>query len=223
MSFATSIHVRAVATADVVAGLHALGEDDCYVGRSGDPWVGVYSNAGEASGGADTPELARLLAEHLRTYAIGFVFAENATFSFWLYAVGRLVDHQPRGLLKRWLSPHRLVTDLCAEPSRPTIQAMLNRPTAGRATVPDDAGRLWEEDLARTRTMSPEEVAAFYAAKRRQAPPDAFSEMQMLAHALGISRVNLTYSTLAGEEEPAGLTLVTSSATTPAAPESGKS
>ncbi len=63
MGFTMSIHVRTEDIDRVAGCLKQIGERDCFLGKSGDGWVGVYSKRCEDAGGIEIPRLALRLSK----------------------------------------------------------------------------------------------------------------------------------------------------------------
>lgn len=126
MGWFGSIHVRTEKTGLVVAALQVLKQHECYVGRSGDDWVGVFDKRNEELGGTKLMELSRDLSSALDgDYVLGLLQAEES-FGYWLYLSGKQLDKHPRNTMKGLLFMRRAILDLCSDKrARERVRAVL--------------------------------------------------------------------------------------------------
>lgn len=189
MGWFGSIHVRTQSVEQVADALRLLKQQNCYVGKSGAEWVGIYDERNEDCGGAKLAELARGLSLALMdAYVLGFSQAEDG-FSYWLYRGGQQVDTHPR-TIKGALFVRRTILDLCpTKYDRDRVYALLEPRTVA---TPVDFGMTEEElrieiqrNKAKGRAMSPEQRARMIREHRKVFHTDRFA-VEIICKVLGI-------------------------------------
>ncbi|MGZ4961897.1 MAG: hypothetical protein ACXWDN_10120 [Limisphaerales bacterium] len=179
----------------VAAALRLLKQEDCYVGKSGADWVGVYDKRNEDDGGAKLAELSRGLSLALSdAYVLGFSQAEDG-FSYWLYQDGRQLDTHPRSI-KGALFVRRTILDLCPhKDAKDRVFALLEPRTVA---TPVDFGMTEEElrieiqrNKSKGRTMSARVKMA--KEQRKIFHTDRYA-IEVISKILGIEYFWLLYS-----------------------------
>lgn len=196
MGWFGSVHVRTQSVDLVVAAVRLLKHYDCYVGKSGAGWVGVYDKRNEEEGGAKLAELTRALALALGdVYVLGFLQAEEG-FSYWLCRGGQQLDNHPRTITGA-LFVRRGILDLCPTQYDKDRVLALIEPRKSALTVFD---RLSDEDLraeiarvrAKHQAMSAAQVAK-RTEERRIFPTDRYA-VEEISKVLAIEYYWLVYS-----------------------------
>jgi hypothetical protein len=198
MAWFGSIHVRTQSVERVITALRSLKQHDCYVGKSGADWVGVYDKRNEDQSGAKLTELARDLSRALSgDYVLGLLQGEEG-FAFWLYEGGRQLDTHPRNQIGGLLFLRRPILDLCPhQPDKDRVVALLE---PKKVVNPIDF-RMTEEELkaeikrnkARARAMSAEKRAKT-TEQPRKIHYTARSGVETLSNIFGIEYYWLVYS-----------------------------
>jgi hypothetical protein len=196
MAWFGSVHVRTQSVEHVVAALRLLKQYDCYVGRSGAGWVGVYDKRNEEDGGAKLAELTRGLSLALRdVHVLGFLQAEDG-FSYWLCRAGQQLDNHPR-TIKGALFVRRGILDLCpTRHDKDRVLALIEprkTPTPVAERLTDDELRAAIERVrAKRRAMSAAQVAKS-TEERRIFPTDRYA-IEVISKILAIEYYWLVYS-----------------------------
>jgi len=196
MGWFGSIHVRMQSVEQVAAALRLLKQEDCYVGKSGADWVGVYDKRNEDQGGAKLAELSRGLSLALSdVYVLGFSQAEDG-FSYWLYRDGLQLDAHPCSI-KGLLFVRRAILDLCPiNHDRDRVFALLEPRTVA---TPVDFGMTEEElrieikrNKSKGRAMSAEQRIKM-TEQRKIFHTDRYA-VEVISKILGIEYFWLLYS-----------------------------
>lgn len=201
MEWFGSIHVRTQSVEHVAAALRLLKQQECYVGKSGANWVGVYDKRNEVECGMKFAELARGLSLALQdVYVLGFLQAEEG-FRYWLYRGSQQLDTHPPSRVKGMLFLRRAILDLCAtQHDKDRVFALLEPKTVAKAVD----FRMTEEELreeierikrnkAKGRVMSPAQRARMFEERRKIYPTDRYA-IEVLSKILGIEFFWLVYS-----------------------------
>ncbi|HUJ09264.1 MAG TPA: hypothetical protein VL171_04500 [Verrucomicrobiae bacterium] len=205
MGFATSIHIRGVVQEDVQQCLRALSEHDCYVGPSGNEWIGVYSRRCEESAGGNTEKFAAKLSSHLGKHVLALCVYDSE-FQYRLFSDGTLQDRYPTGGIRRLRSRKWHILALCnSDQAKRRVEAILNR---ARQLRPAEAAGLPEEeyvrrayqDMARMQHMGPEERKKLVEQYRSVAQANVWQDAQGLCEGVGIIEFGWNYSDLAEQD-----------------------
>jgi hypothetical protein len=202
MGWSSSIHIATIEREKVIQRLKRLGEHKCFVGVSGDGWVGVYSQACERSGGIQTPKLASNLSANSQNDAVVGVCLSEDDFRFWLFREGRLLDQHPTGIIRRLISKSREILTL-AKDSRAREKIVLALKSNHRLRPNELAGVSEQEfiekatrDLARVQTMTAQErdkMLHQYSQFRSRHAED----LNTICEAIGIMEYDWNYSDFA--------------------------
>lgn len=190
MGWFGSIHVRSQSVEHVVAALRVLKQRECYVGKSGADWVGIFDKGSEDSGGTSLADLSRDLSSALNgDYVLGVRQADEG-FLYWLYHGGQQLDNHPRGRIKGLLFVRRAILDLCPDKhDKDRVLALLYpKPVVAPVNY-----RMTEEELraeiqrnkAKGRALSAEQRRKTTEEQRRIYHTDRFG-VEMLSRILGI-------------------------------------
>jgi hypothetical protein len=127
MGWFGSIHVRTPNAALVVEALQVLKQHECFVGKSGADWVGVYDKLNEEQSGTKLMELSRDLSSALSgDFVLGLLQSEES-FGYWLYHRGKQLDKHPRNQIKGMLFMRRGILDICPDTqAKERVRALLN-------------------------------------------------------------------------------------------------
>jgi hypothetical protein len=200
MSWSSSIHIRSSSFEDAVRIVRDVVEAECFVGRSGEGWVSVYSERCEASSGEETPKLAEELCEHSEGYVLAVHQGEEG-FAFWLFHQGILVDRHPLGGAKLSAPAVREIFKLApTNEAKHQIEAALigrrsRRPHEVLGMTESEFISKAQDDRNRMQSMSPDELRQmtnFYALLRASASPA--KKLSVLCGAIGIDYYDLNYS-----------------------------
>lgn len=180
----------------VVAALRLLDQYDCYVGKSGADWVGVYDKHNEENGGTKVAELARKLSLALgETEVLGYMQGEDR-FNYWLFRDGQQLDSHPPAVVKGLLFVRRAILDLCA--TQADKDRVLDFLEPKRVAVPVDY-RMTDEELKleikrnKYRMMVARQLGKKTVEQKKVYRTDRFA-MEIICKILGIEYFWLLYS-----------------------------
>lgn len=200
MGWFGSIHVRTQSVEQVAAAVRLLKQQECYVGKSGADWVGVYDKRNEDEGGRKLAELSRGLSLALTdAYVLGYLQAEDG-FNYWLFRGGLPQDNHPRTAIKGTLFMRRGILDLCPTKNDKERVTALLQPKP--AVNPVDY-RMTEEELraeiqrnkarAKARALAAAQRPKTAEERRRIFPSDRYA-MEVICRILAIEYFWLLYS-----------------------------
>lgn len=205
MSFATSIHVKSNDVENVLSVLKELGVDNCFVGKSGEQWVGVISEKCEETAGQETPKLAKRISEHSQEFTFAISIYDEL-FEFWIFREGKLVDQHPLGWLGKLRANRRTILDLClSKETSETATRIMNKKRDAR--LPAEILGVSEEEyykrmyseMGRMRSMTPEQIKELLN-QYKEILPQVFEDAQIICKGIGIQVSGLNYSEFADVE-----------------------
>ena len=198
MSWFSSIHVATNERDLVIENLKGLNEGRFFVGKSGDRWIGVYSQKCEESGGVEVPKLASKISGYFDHVVFGICTYEDE-FACWLYLKDKLIDRYPVGKIKQLFSGRRRILDLAIDSgSRRLVESALET----RRTLPPNKLKGVSEaefiaeasrDLARIQTMTPAERERMME-KYSRYRSDHEERLKTLCESIGIREYYWNYS-----------------------------
>ena len=184
----------------VVAALRLLKQRECFVGKSGANWVGVFDKANEDIGGTNLGALSRDLSSALSgDYVLGVLQGEES-FGYWLYHCGKQLDKHPRNQITGSLFVRRAILDLCPdEHAKKRVRALLEPKTVLPRVAPVDL-KMTDEELRaliirnkQGRSMSAEQRNKMAEEQKRIYYTDRCG-VEMLSNILGIEHFWQLYS-----------------------------
>lgn len=196
MAWFGSIHVRMQSVDHVVTALRLLKLYDCYVGKSGADWIGVYDKRNEELGGTKLAELARELSLALGdAYVFGYLQGEDG-FYYWLWRGGVQLDSHPPSAIKGLLFVRRGILDLCPTKNDKARVLALLEP---KRVVKHVDFRMTEEELRaeiernKRRRMAAGQRAKMTEEQRKIYPTDRYAT-EVITRIFGIEYFWLLYS-----------------------------
>jgi hypothetical protein len=179
--------------------------DHCFVGKSGEQWVGIFSEECEESAGEETPKLAKRISEHSQEFTFGICIYEEL-FKFWIFREGKLLDQHPLGWLAKLRANRRTILDLClSKEASETVTRIMNKKPDSR--LPSERLGVSEEEyykrmyseMARMRSMTPEQLKELRN-QYKEILPQVFDDAETICKAIGIQVSGLNYSDFADGE-----------------------
>jgi hypothetical protein len=209
MSWFSAIHIKTTNIESIIQVLRNPLYDECYVGYSGNGWIGVYLKKVETSRGVMTREFVLRLSENLfDKYAIG-LFQDESALLFWLYKGGLLLDsNEDSKTVTLFPQKRPLITLVDNAEHKDIIQfALLNdmrRATRklSRYSEEEFIAKAYE-DMNRVHSMSVEDrkrMSNKYALERKFTPS---SRMKALCNALSIESYSLMFSDFSNRKDEA--------------------
>ena len=198
MGWFGSIHIRTKNTELVVAALRLLKQHECFVGKSGPDWVGIFDRYNEEHSASNLVELSRDLSSALSgDYVLGLLQSEEG-FNYWLYHCGKQLDIHPPSRIKGLMFLRRAILDLCPhQRAKERVRALLEPKTVVAPVDPkmteEELRALIERNKSKGRSMSAEQRNKMNEDQRRIRHTDKYG-IEMLSSILGIEYFWQLYS-----------------------------